>query len=400
MLENLESQLQYSKKIFVYGFGLAGKWLSLHLNQKINGYIDTDMKKVGKKFNGVEVFSLAKAKELIDGESTIIVAVIDIQDVLDQIKKLPHKNWLALGIYLNAPKINTGGQLGESDAFIKYSLEAVEKCHKGYLDEEKVFLRSVDVVITERCSLKCKDCSNLMQYYESPQNIPREVVLNDFRELEKNVDHIFEVRLIGGEPFMNKDIYSIIKDICESKKISRLVVYSNLMIPLKDTELSVLKNPKVVLSLTDYGELSKNTHPNALKLSENGIAFRLHPPENWTDSGKIENFNRTDSENEKLFDNCCGKNLITLSAGKIYRCPFAANADRLDAIPQDPRNYVLAGSRGSEIKTYTRQVSHIPACNFCKGRSFDDPEIVPAIQVKSPIKYQRYPKIMMSRDDA
>ena len=28
----------------------------------------------------------------------------------------------------------------------------------------------MDVVITERCSLKCKDCANLMQYYEKPQN--------------------------------------------------------------------------------------------------------------------------------------------------------------------------------------------------------------------------------------
>ena len=29
-------------------------------------------------------------------------------------------------------------------------------------------LNSLDIVLTEKCSLKCKHCSNLMQYYEKP----------------------------------------------------------------------------------------------------------------------------------------------------------------------------------------------------------------------------------------
>ena len=43
-----------------------------------------------------------------------------------------------------------------------------------YLKSNHLSLKTLDVQITERCSLKCKDCSNLMQYYTKPQNAEME----------------------------------------------------------------------------------------------------------------------------------------------------------------------------------------------------------------------------------
>ena len=31
--------------------------------------------------------------------------------------------------------------------------------------KDKLRVKHLDLVLTEKCSLKCKDCSNLMQYY-------------------------------------------------------------------------------------------------------------------------------------------------------------------------------------------------------------------------------------------
>jgi sulfatase maturation enzyme AslB (radical SAM superfamily) len=229
-----------------------------------------------------------------------------------------------------------------------------------------------------------------MQYYETPQNLSKEQVLSDFNMLMQNVDHVYEARLIGGEPFMNKDIYDIIAQIVKSEKISKVVIYSNAMIPFREEGISILKNPKVILSLTDYGDLAKTTHRNVSKLDEAEIPYRLHPPENWTDSGIIKNFERTLEENEEIFQRCCGKNLLTLSNGKIYRCPFAANADRLNAIPLNTENYIFADSSSEEIRRYTRKIKALPACNFCKGRSFNAPQIKPAIQTSKPLIYKQY----------
>ena len=51
----------------------------------------------------------------------------------------------------------------------------------SYQDKEKLFIQSLDLVLTEKCSLKCKDCSNLMQFYAKP-------VDEDFNQLVESLD--------------------------------------------------------------------------------------------------------------------------------------------------------------------------------------------------------------------
>ena len=119
------------------------------------------------------------------------------------------------------------------------------------------------------------------------------------------------------------------------------------------------------------------------------ISHRVHPPEHWTDSGRIEDFGRTPEELEALFAKCCGKNLFTLVEDRLYRCPFAANADSLGAVPEDDRNSVSVNGTKTELRRYLSETKFLPACNYCVGRSFDAPEIIPAVQVRTPLHYDR-----------
>lgn len=382
-------EIDKQQSVFIYGFGIAGKWLSENINGNFKGFIDTDTKKMGREFNGYQVYSVEQARALCTPDCLLLITVIDINDILSILKTIPHQSWMALGKYLNNTKVESSA-LEESPEFIEYALKAVEECHKGFLSEDSLFLRSVDIVITEKCSLKCKDCSNLMQYYEAPVDIAFNEIIHDFETLTSSVDHVYEVRLIGGEPFMNKEIYKIIEYISSSPKISKLVVYSNAMIPIKMDQAHVLQHPKVVFTLTDYGNLSKNTQRVTKALDELNVAYRLHAPENWTDSGVIHDFQRSIEAQKKLFNECCGKNLYTVTDSKLYRCPFAANADRLKALPPDKNNAVSLDAGADEIRRYTREIDYIPACNFCKGRSFGAEEITPAIQTKVPIKYKKF----------
>ncbi len=379
-----------NKDIFLYGFGTSGKWLSSNIEGKIRGFIDSDTKKTGLKFNNIPVYSIEEAKKLINKNTLIIVTVLDIQDVISTVESLSPGKWLPLGRFLNNEKVINNPLKNEDKSYVEYSLKAVESCHKSYFSTKKLFLKSIDIIITERCSLKCKDCSNLMQYYVNPINVSFNEILNDFETLIKNVDHIYEIRLIGGEPFMNKDIYKIIKEISKNKKLSRIVIYTNATIPLKEEYIDILKHSKIVFSVTTYGKLSKNTQKVIDFLKKNKIPYRDHPPENWTDCGVIYDFKRKESEMEKLFEDCCGKNLLTVTNGKLYRCPFVANTERLNAIPKDSNNYVNINDSKKNIKKYTTQINYIPACNYCMGRSYNAPKIKPAIQTKKPLDYKTY----------
>jgi organic radical activating enzyme len=385
LIENLEL-----KRIFIYGFGIAGKWLATNLTANIAGYIDSDLKKNGGTFNGLPVFSPEQAKGLIKPDDEIVISVIDIQDVVPNIKKhFPKTKWIALGQYLSDQKA-VNNTTNESNSFIEYTLKAVETCHKNYLEENTSFLRSLDIVITEKCSLNCQDCSNLMQYYEDPRNLDYDEVIKDFETLTKTVKHIYEVRLIGGEPFMNRDIYQIIDYFVISDKVSKVILYTNATIPLKKELMKKFATPKLVFSITDYGALSKNTNKVISILEEMQVAYRSLPPNNWTDSAKIADFQRSDENMRNIFEQCCGKNLYTTMYGKLYRCPFSANAERLGAIPLDSSNSVSVDADEETINQFIGDIPYIPACNFCNGRSHDAPEIVPAIQSSDRLPYKKY----------
>jgi len=388
MLNNLKIESCY-----IYGFSLAGKWLSTQLNVKIKGFVDTDQKKKGFKFNNLSVFNPSDLSP--DDEINFVIAAMDIHEILPNIKKnFPKSKIYCLGEYLNNQKA-TQSVDGKETNFIEYSLKAVEACHKSFLANDTSFVRSMDVVISERCSLKCVDCSNLMQYYENPQDISYEKIIKDFDSLLKRVNHIYEIRLIGGEPFMNKDIYKIINYFLANNKISKLVVYTNATIPLKSEEMNGFDSSKLVFFVTDYGNLSKNTEKVKSVLDEQNVAYRAVPPENWTDSAKIGKHSRKSEENQEIFDKCCGKNLYTLMSGKIYRCPFTANAERLKAIPQNEENSLSVESSSSEISNFLYDLKFTPACDYCNGRSYDAPEIIPAIQTKDvmdtkTVPYKKY----------
>ncbi|ALE02767.1 radical SAM protein [Candidatus Pseudothioglobus singularis] len=393
-IAQLKESLEKEEDVYIYGFGISGRWLAANIDIPIQNFIDTDTKKSGRESTGISCITLDEAKEKLTKNSVIIISVIDIQDVLPNVENLNIKKWLALGLFLNNHPVHIN-PTDESEDFVKYSLQAVEKCHKSYLVTQSLYLRSVDVVITEKCSLKCKDCSNLMQYYEAPVDISFEEIKADFDELTSKVEYIYEIRLIGGEPFMNKDIYRIMDYFNNNNKITKQVVYSNATIPLKEEFVNILKHPKLVFTLTDYrkvtkGAIERNTAKVHEALKRLEVPHRLHDPENWTDSGVLQDFKRDVPEMKEMFLDCCARNLITLTDNKLYRCPFAANADRLQGMPDDKRNYVSVNASTNDIKKYINDIEFIPACNFCKGRSYSAPEIESAIQTSKPIPYEKY----------
>jgi organic radical activating enzyme len=386
-MEKIQTEFE---NVFIFGFGPAGHWTSENISSKVKGFIDNDMKKTGKFFNEIKCFNITEVKKIITSEDVILVTTMDIQDIqLDLERNFPFNQLIYLGEIINDYDIlksyNTSNKTFE---FLKYTLNTVKVCHQSYLDKNIVFARSVDIVITEKCTLKCKDCSNLMQFYESPEDHSYLKVTNDFSKLIKSVNLISEVRLIGGEPFINKEIYEFIDFFMLQEKIIKVVVYTNATIKLKTERLIKYKqNHKLVFSITDYGSLSRSTENVINSLENMNIAYRSEPPNNWTDSGKIIEERVSSNENQDIFDKCCAKNTFTQMNGKLYRCPFAANAEQLGAIPKSETNAVTIDEDTNLIKKFINNSQYIDACKFCNGRSYDMPEIIPGLQTKTPLKY-------------
>lgn len=380
------AHIERGARIYIYGNGVAGRWLWSELDQlgmAPTAFIDTDVKKQPSGF-GFPTISVANAEMELNPSDLIIIAAVDIHEILNikwqtSLEVVP---WVSLGEF--AQLLLKAGVSRPTNEFDNYALNVVIECHERLLDPEDLYLRSVDVMITEKCSLRCRDCANLMQYYEAPKDVSTDGIIAALNWLLSTVDGVHELRLIGGEPFMNKKIYEIIEEICSLSGFEKLVIYTNGMVPLKESQKDLMSHPKIIFSVTDYGALAKNTHAVVEQLEEWGCTYRVHPPEHWTDSGRIMHHGRSDEANQRLFDECCGKNLWTISDQGFGRCPFSLNAAHLGVASFDGVDNVPVGSK-DDLRAYTQNSRFLPVCDLCNGRSFSSPEIIPAIQVPSPI---------------
>lgn len=387
------------KPIVLSGAGIVGEQLiglCRDLGIPIAGVCDGSVRVIGSRFFGHTVIPTAEVARHFP-DPLVLISVAAIRDVVDLLATQGIDDWVAAGPLLE--DIEFAQEDTEID-FIKFSIESCITIHRAFLDPERLFLRSVDLIITERCSLKCKDCANLMQYYDQPRNVPVEDILHAIQTLCALADEIMEVRIIGGDAFMNKQWPEVVGQLVGEAKIRRIAIYTNGAIVPRDEHAALLRHPKVLLVVTDYGQLSRNMSTLRAWMVHHGVAHRILTVDSWLDCASIEKHNRPRADNVAIYQECCAKNMLTLSAGKLFRCPFAANADRLEAVPDLPGDYVdILDTRVSSreemrhrIGHYTADLEYLEICDYCAGRPLAGKEVPPAVQTGKPLHYIKYPR--------
>ena len=313
--------------------------------------------------------------------------------MVERLSDQGNSNWYAGGLLLKNIDVS------QSDANLDYAKFAIENCilcHDGYLHPERIFMRSVDIIITERCSLKCKDCSNLMQYYEHPRDCNVDVLLDSIDALCAVIDEVMDFRVIGGEVFISKNWPVIVRRLIDEPKAKRVVLYTNGTILPAQRHLDLLKHEKVLVIASDYGALSKNLSRMKSLFREHGIAHHVLTVTEWLSCSAIARHDRGFDGNRELFKLCCAKNMASLSEGKLFRCPYAANAFRLGAVPDHSDDYVDLlrwpfdeGELKCTLRDYLLQKPFMNICDYCNGRPLSGVEVEPYVQTDAPLAYHR-----------
>ena len=409
-VENFDKE----KNIILFGAGNLGILTIEALKKfkiKPNFFYDNNLKKQNKIFYNLEILDEKKFK-LMDKDSIIILCNNYIDATLDFLKKYDFNNiYDVSNLLINHDfKINELLKIQENNLHLGplkplLDFKRVIELHQNTYSnskkefENKFLIKYLDIVVTERCSMKCLDCSNLMQYYKNPKNSNFNELKFSLERLMKIVDGVYEFRVIGGEPFINKELDKILSLMVSYDHLQNIVIYTNAQHIPRGNTLEVLKNPKIKLDITNYKKVNRSAKHDRLveTLKENNIKYVTHVANLWTDSGRVKYRNLGDEELKDMFMNCCVNDVLSLLNGKIYRCPFSANAHNLNAIPNDKRDIVnISDSQISdeEIKNqlkslYTRKdrKDFISACNYCGGRDHNTPTIKAATQTKLPISF-------------
>ena len=325
-------------------------------------------------------------------ETEFLLTSPNIKDMIDPLKERHLNNWSSCGKVLKDFDISgiEFQSINGNNESSRYTTEHVEYLirtalhhHENYFSPQRLTVQSVDLMITEKCSMKCKDCSNLMQYYEHPENADLAQMYAMIDGLCEKMDEIYEFRVIGGEPFMHKDLHTVVEYVRKKPNVLKVSIFTNGTILPREHQWAAFEHSKVRLFITDYDALSRNIKPLVAELERRGIAFVSEKANNWTNCATLYKHDRTVAENEALFAQCCAKNLATLADGRLYRCPFAANAAKLRAVPDYQEDYlVVTDASRDQIRHFLREKNYIDTCDHCNGRSYGDKVITPGIQTK------------------
>ena len=367
---------------------------------EISAFCDNELRRVDKGYCGLKVIhtpNLAKHYP----NARIIIAFFNLDEPSDQLSKLGYKDFYSPLELLENYNISKHTHR-HKQSYIETKIAISKKSHSMYFDETKTYLRSLDIMITTKCSMKCKSCANLMQYYVDAKNTD-ENILSAVKTLSDNVDAISEFRVIGGEPLMNKNWAKIVNGIIEQDNKREVFIYTNGTIAPKDEDLKSFKGKDINFYITNYGKLSKNIDKMIESLEKYGIGYMNKPADYWVDCSAIRQHKRSPKENKILFKECCAKHFYTLLNGKLYTCPFIANAANLDAIPLTNSDFVDLTNNNQNLRDKISKLVNMrnffPACDFCDGRPLDPTTaevydgkgfIKAAEQAVNPITFKKY----------
>lgn len=242
----------------------------------------------------------------------------------------------------------------------------------------KTVFPSFELVVTTRCSLRCKHCANLMPYYAPAYDIPAGKLYDSIDKLMELADEVVALKVLGGEPFLYKEIADVIEYLA-GKKIHRIVVATNGTVMCTEPVIRALKKDNVTVDVSDYG------YGNVKKLCrlfrKNGIHFTYNSQKQWYDIGDMNCRNRTPSQLQTQFRQCFFR-CRDIFNGYLYQCPRSAHGEDLKLVKhvQGERfnlDYQDRESARVQLMDFYWRKKYISACGHC-DMGYGDLKTVPA----------------------
>lgn len=381
----------YSKEkmLIVYGTEGFGKIVHYCLKEKniVPDYY-VNAKGTGY-FLGVPIIDINELSEIYREKHPIILLAVGVASKQVILKLSRNKIDEIYSIY---SLLETAIEFGELIDPIYGQRTYYFSQQERFIECDKLILDTLDIVVTEKCSLRCGKCSNLMQYYQSPQNLSIYEIRDSLNKVLEFADCIYELRILGGEPFMNPEFYELIDWYKDNPKIKQIVILTNATIFPQDEKLEKLKSPKVKIWLSDYGKLSSKLCDWMSWCENNKIEFLYHRSDAWNDCGNLEKRDYSINELKYIYETCLCRQLPTLLKGKLYNCPYAANAVNLGAMfnsesEMDSLEVNDPKLTKQMIKDFLFERKYLMACDYCNGRY--GLTVKPHEQIDKPLSYER-----------
>ncbi|MDR0614075.1 MAG: radical SAM protein [Dysgonamonadaceae bacterium] len=200
--------------------------------------------------------------------------------------------------------------------------------------KRKIYIPNIGISLTTRCTLKCRHCDHYIPTIEEKYHeiLAFDSFKTQLDNLLVNADNLFELRLLGGEPLLNRNTAQMLLYSLEHPKIERVELVTNGTLDISDEIVDILKRfpKKSSVYLSNYTANESlipllKTDSIAEKLIANGITLNFDRNLLWSKTEQIQRHFRSAAMNKRYFMECLKlTHCMNIRGGKLFICPRAA----------------------------------------------------------------------------
>ncbi len=249
--------------------------------------------------------------------------------------------------------------------------------YEHYVNKNNGSIYRLSIIITEKCSLRCKFCTEYMPYISNVTDhfdisVCEKAVLN----LLDAVGSLGSLMIQGGELFTHPKWADFVTWCTKESRINKVTVLTNsTIIPLN---WEALQNEKVLLALDDYGHVSGKLERIIEEAKKWKINYTIFKHEHWYDVAAYQYIEETEKERKEKFATCQIKGCWNISDGFLYRCTTSYYKMKymLSKDMYKESDFIdLINSDTDQIRRQIEEISkrkYIESCKYCVGTNNDN----------------------------
>lgn len=264
-----------------------------------------------------------------------------------------------------------------------------------------LILERTELLITHRCTLKCKLCGNYSPLYAPAPEWSSEQLTDYLNRYFEVVDQVQKLTLSGGEPFMHPQLDVLITDLQKYRnRIGLLELITNGTIVPKRTVLDAMRafgNVKIIID--NYGpQLSTKVSQVEDAFISCGIFYETRKYfgddayySGWLDMTDLSDKHRDKAGDAAVYSSCIFSQHFQrciIAAGRIYICAVGRRLNDLGILKTNC-DYVDLTDNSLTIEDKKKQLQSFferdsfESCHFCNGFCMDRPRYAPAEQFEN-----------------
>lgn len=348
-------EMKQKKNVYIVGAGKFGKAVLQIFEEygksewNVLGFLDNDTLKQGNTADGYPVLSIQSGIESDKmQELYVFIAVTRWEMKMELVSQLIESRYEHIYLLKTSVYFQRNVFFKDDKVDFKYATE-VKMAEDGKMMPIFMYL---ETHVMDGCNLKCKGCTHFSNLFSTEADVPLEKFEDDMVRLQE-ICNIEKIRLLGGEPLLNKDLLNYIKIVKRRFPYSDIHIVTNgLLIPEQgDTLLSYMRENEIVFDISWY--------PPTINMREKILEFLAYKGVKYcAPNEKIQDFSRCLTlsachDPAVSHERCDSGHCTILRNGKLYKCPLAAY------MPEYKRAFGVGIEEDSGVDIYHDSIGRI-----------------------------------------